>query len=113
MLMVTLCLLGATCARAQALKIVGIGASTCARFNELIGRNPPTERDYVAWAQGFMSGVLIRAPKGVDENLDLLPPTFPLQKQADFLRNFCRNNPNRDYSDGVLDLYRLLRNPSS
>lgn len=112
----TLAVLGVVAAgRAQAetAHIVGIGAASCTRFNEEVARNPPVERDYVAWAQGFMSGVLIRAPAGVDENLDLLPPTYPLQRQADFLRSFCRNNPDRDYSDGVLDLYRLLRNPSS
>ena len=100
-------------AQAKTVKIVGIAATTCAAFSEQVAREPAAERDYVAWAQGFMSGLIIRAPAGVDEELDLLPPTFPLARQMAFLRAYCRDNPGRDYSDGVLDLYRLLRMPPS
>jgi hypothetical protein len=99
----------ATDARAQTVNIVGIGAATCARFNEEIARKPPAERDYFAWAQGFMSGALMRAPQGVDEDLDLLPPSFPLQQQADFLRAFCSENPNLSYMDAVHTLYQRLK----
>src|SRR5215216_5774855 len=80
--------------QAQTVNIVGIGAATCARFKEEITQNPSAERDYLAWAQGFMSGALMRAPQGVDEDLNLLPPSFPLQQQANFLRAFCSENPN-------------------
>ena len=62
-----------TAASAQMVKIVGIGAASCAHFNEEIARDPRSERDYFAWAQGFMSGVLAQAPLGVDEGLDLDP----------------------------------------
>lgn len=109
-------LLGAGTAVAQAqatIKIVGVGATTCSEFNDETSRNPASERDYVAWAQGFMSGLLIRAPAGVDEMLDLLPQSLPLAKQTDFLRTFCRSNPGKDFTDAVTDLYRLLRKPSS
>lgn len=101
--------LTATSARAQVVKIVGIGASSCAVFNEEVARNPPAERDYVAWAQGFMSGALIRAPQGVDENLDLAPMTFPLRQQVEFLHTFCSQNPGQDYLNAVHALYRRLR----
>ena len=53
-----------TCAQAQMVKVVGIGASSCAQFNEEVAGSPSAERDYFAWAQGFMSGVLLRAPTG-------------------------------------------------
>lgn len=96
-------------ARAQVVNIVGIGAVSCARFNEEIARNPQAERDYLAWAQGFMSGALLRAPKGVDEDLDLLPPSFALDKQAAFLRAFCAEKPHQDYSDAVHALYKHLK----
>lgn len=96
-------------AQAGAAKIVGIGASSCARFNQDIPAAPTIERDYFAWAQGFMSGALIRAPRGVDEGLDLAPESFSLQMQADFLRAFCLENPGRDYVDAVHALYRRLR----
>lgn len=99
--------------QAQPVKIAGIGAATCRRFNEDVAHSPNAERDYVAWAQGLMSGILLRAPSGRDEDLDLLPPSCPLQKQADFLRGFFGQNPDRNYMEGLLDLYRLPRGASS
>jgi hypothetical protein len=96
-------------AQAPPAKIVGVGASTCARFNQDIGEAPARERDYLAWAQGFMSGALIRAPEGIDEGLDLAPSSMPLNAQADFLRAFCRKSPDLDYMDAVHALYRQLR----
>lgn len=103
--------LGTGTAQAQSVKIVGIGASTCTRFLQEIDGNPPAEREYFAWAQGYMSGLLIRAPAGKDEDLDLTPPAFPLLKQAAFLRTFCGTNRDADYSDAVNTLYRTLRAP--
>ena len=43
----------------------------------------------------------MRAPAGMDEGLDLLPPTLHLPAQAEFLRTFCRECPERDYMDAV------------
>ncbi|GEP08878.1 hypothetical protein [Methylobacterium gnaphalii] len=96
-------------AQAQVTKIVGIGASPCSRFNQDIGEAPAKERDYLAWAQGFMSGALIRAPEGVDGGLDLTPSSMPLNAQADFLRSFCTKRPDLDFMDAVHALYRHLR----
>ena len=101
-------LLFATPVYAQSVKIVGMGAATCARFMEETERTPATERDYFAWAQGYMSGIIISAPPELDERVDLRPPTFRLQQQADFLRQYCDQNRETDYSDGVLALYRKL-----
>jgi hypothetical protein len=44
--------------RAEAAKatIVGLGATTCLRFNHDVKSNPLLKKDYLAWAQGFMSG---------------------------------------------------------
>ena len=97
-----------TVALTQTANIVGLGAATCKEFNRDVQRNFHIQRDYFAWAQGFMSGILMRAPPGEDEDLELNPPEFPLQKQAEFLRNFCAKNPGKDYSDGVIELYRVL-----
>ena len=98
---------------AETVKIVGLGASSCARFNQEIGENPALQRDYFAWAQGFMSGALIRAPQGVDEGLDLTPPSFPLQEQVDLLRAFCAKNQDQDYMDAARALYHRLRGPKT
>ncbi len=111
-LLVVLMVAGETgSASAQAVKIVGIGATPCAQFTAEIGRTPAAERDFFAWAQGFMSGALIRSPPGVDEGLDLTPPGFPLPRQAEFLRSYCQEHPKQDFMDAVHALYRTLRAP--
>jgi hypothetical protein len=99
--------------QAQNAKIVGLGATSCATFNQEIAHTPASERDYMAWAQGFMSGALMRAPSGVDEGLDLLPPSMPLREQADFLQAYCRSHPEADYMDAAHALYRRLRGPGT
>lgn len=94
-------------------KITGIGATSCVHFNEEVASRPAAQRDYFAWAQGLMSGVLLRAPEGVDEDLDLAPPNMPLNAQAEFVRKFCAANPTLDYLDAVRALYHRLRGPGS
>lgn len=106
-----LCVGLAVPAHAQTAKIVGLGATPCATFIQETAQTPAVERNYIAWAQGFMSGALIRAPSGVDEGLDLLPPSFTLREQADFLRAYCRDYPDQDYMDAAHALYRRLRGP--
>ncbi|MEA1831997.1 hypothetical protein U8607_07855 [Methylobacterium durans] len=105
------CLAIVTEVQAQATKIVVIGATTRERFNQEIAERPVAERDYFAWAQGFMSAALIRAPDGVDKDLDLAPPSMPLNAQADFIRAYCVKNPEQDDMDAVHALYRRLRGP--
>ena len=111
-LLIAALVLGGSAAQAQGVKVVGIGSSSCMRFKQDIAENPAVERDYFAWAQGFMSGALIRAPKGIDDDLDLSPPSFPLLKQVDFLRAFCADHPDRDYLDAARALYRSMRKPA-
>jgi len=101
--------LSASGAEAPTAKIVGLGATTCAQFTNDVMKNPAVQRDYLAWAQGFMSGVLIGRPAGTDEGLDLNPPTFSLLKQLEFLRAHCLQHPTEDFSDAVATLYKRLR----
>lgn len=100
-------------AEAQTVKIVGIGASSCQYFLRETSGRPEVEKNFFAWAQGYMSGLLWRAPPGKDEDLDLMPESYPLLKQVEFLRSFCERNPGADYSDGVTELYLTLRGPPS
>lgn len=100
-------------AEAQSVKIVGIGASSCQYFLRETNGKPEIEKNFFAWAQGYMSGLLLRAPPGKDEDLDLAPDAYPLLKQAEFLRSYCTRNLDADFSDGVNDLYRTLRAPPS
>ena len=98
-------------ANAQQIKIVGIGAANCPQFLRDIAGNTAVERDYFAWAQGYMSGLLIRAPAGNDESLDLTPAHFSLLKQAAFLRAYCAAHVDEYFSDAANELYRTLRAP--
>lgn len=90
-------------------RIVGLGATRCGQFSADVVKNPAVQRDYLAWAQGFMSGILISRPAGVDEGLDLIPSTFPLLKQVEFLREYCWQHSDDSFSDAVVVLYKRLR----
>jgi hypothetical protein len=96
-------------AEPQKAGIVGLGAATCQQFNDDVRSNPTIRRDYLAWAQGFMSGILLGRPPGVDEGLDLSPATFGLVRQLDFLEGHCAGNSSADFADAVEALYKRLR----
>lgn len=89
--------------------VVGLGATTCQRFNDDVRSDPAVRRDYLAWAQGFMSGILLGRPAGVDQGLDLDPPSFGLMRQIEFLQEFCVRNTSNDFADAVEALYKRLR----
>ena len=94
---------------AQTAKIVGLGAVGCMNFIEEVKRNPALQRDYLAWAQGYMSGILVGRPPGTDQGLDLNPATFPLLEQLKFLRDYCSQHPSEGFADAVESLYKRLR----
>jgi hypothetical protein len=93
----------------QTAKIVGLGATTCLQFEDDVKQNAAAQRDYLAWAQGFMSGIILGRPPGIDQGLDLNPSTYPLLKQLEFLREHCVQHPAEDFSDAVEALYKRLR----
>jgi hypothetical protein len=97
--------------RAEAPKanIVGLGAATCQQFNDDVKSYPLIRRDYLAWAQGFMSGILLSRPPGVDQGLDLDPAPFGLVSQLQFLQDQCAKNASMNFSDAVEALYKRLR----
>ncbi len=98
--------------QAQSVKIVGTGSVSCSQYLSQ-SKNPISERDFLNWGQGYMSGLLMRAPSGVDENLDLLPPQYPLLKQLELLKNFCEKHTDKDFSEAVEELYKTLRMSNS
>lgn len=93
----------------RAVKIVGIGAVSCVEFVGDARRSPQILRDYLAWMQGDMSGILIGRPEGVDEGIDLNSQMIPLPKQLEFVRNFCLQWPSASFSDAAEALYKKLR----
>ena len=94
---------------ARTARIVGLGAATCSQFMDDVAANPPMRRDYLAWAQGFMSGIILSRPPGVDQGLDLGPATFGLVAQLRFLEDHCARNGAIDFSAAVEALYKQLR----
>ncbi|CAN5502669.1 hypothetical protein BH10PSE11_BH10PSE11_13060 [soil metagenome] len=96
-------------AEGRTARIVGLGAATCMQFNGDVLSNPTVRRDYLAWAQGFMSGIILSRPPGVDEGLDLNPATFDLVTQLRFLEDHCARNEALDFSEAVEALYKRLR----
>jgi hypothetical protein len=95
--------------QAPPVKIVGIGATTCGEFAREATTNPSTQRQYLAWMQGYMSGIMIGRPPGSDEGIDLTPKSFPLQRQLTFIREYCTASPTHPFADAVETLYKRLR----
>lgn len=56
-----------------------------------------------------MSGILMRAPPGKDERLNLTPAEFPPAAQIVFLEKYCAKHADVDYADAVAVLYKRLR----
>jgi hypothetical protein len=94
---------------ARTARIVGLGATTCRQFMTDAAADPQVRKDYLAWAQGFMSGIILSRPPGVDVGLDLNPPTFGLMAQLQFLEDHCARNETVDFSTAVEALYKRLR----
>ena len=90
-------------------QIVGLGAATCRQFTADAAADPQVRKDYLAWAQGFMSGIVLSRPPGVDVGLDLNPPTFGLMAQLQFLEEHCARHETVDFSSAVETLYKRLR----
>ena len=94
-------------------KIVGIGATTCGEFAREAVDKPPTQRQYLAWMQGYMSGIVIGRPPGVDEGIDLSPKGFPLSAQLAFIRDYCLQSPSSSFADAIEALFNKLRTLSA
>lgn len=95
--------------QARTARIVGLGAATCSQFMADVAANAGMRRDYLAWAQGFMSGIILSRPLDVDQGLDLDPATFGLVAQLRFLEDHCARNGATDFSAAVEVLYKRLR----
>jgi hypothetical protein len=68
-------------------------------------RDAISERIYFAWAQGYMSGILMKTRLGTGDHLDLAPP---VPTQMSFVRQYCAEHEANDYSEAVVALYRRL-----
>lgn len=96
-------------ARAEPVRIVGLGAATCNRFSSDVTKDPAIIAQYYSWAQGYMSAILLTRPAGVDTNLNLNPQSFGPEQQLEYLSNFCGKQKDKEFPDAVQELYKLLR----
>jgi hypothetical protein len=101
-------LAGSSSASPRIVHIIGLGATSCSKFIAEITQRPSLQRDYFAWAQGLMSGVVLVRPPLNGEKLDLVSPSFPLLKQVAFLRQYCEKHPSNGFVDAVRALFRVL-----
>lgn len=112
LMLISVCLLIALSqAEAQAVpeKIVGIGAASCQEFVQESASDPKSERNYLAWMQGYMSGIVIGRPPKTNEGIDLNPKEFTLKAQLTFLRNYCLSAPSAPFAEAVEALFKSLR----
>ena len=86
----------------------GPGATSCLKFALDYTRNPPSEEQYFIWAQGYMSAIVMMASSGIDDDLNLLPPSSSKESQMAVLRSTCAKDPSRSYGYAVRILYRHL-----
>jgi hypothetical protein len=86
----------------------GPGASSCLKFALDYTRNPVSEEQYFIWAQGYMSAIVMMAPGGMDDNLDLMPASYMKDSQKARIRSICAQDPQRSYGHAVRGLYRHL-----
>src|SRR5215217_9717284 len=75
----------------------GLGASSCLRFALDYTRMPRSEEQYFVWAQGYMSAIMMMAPGGIDDDLNLLPASYPKATQMAWIRGVCAQDPQRSY----------------
>ena len=86
----------------------GLGASSCLKFALDYTRSPPSEKQYFIWAQGYMSAIMMMAPSGIDDALNLLPASYPKESQMAWIRSICAQDPQRSYGHAIRVLYRHL-----
>jgi len=86
----------------------GIGASSCLKFALDYTRNPPSEEQYFVWAQGYLSAIVLMAPGGIDDDLDIPQAPDAKASQMASIRSVCAQDPQRSYGHAVRTLYRRL-----
>lgn len=97
---------------AQTPVIAGPGVASCAEFAEGYRRTPgPTEIQFFAWAQGYMSAINLPMRLRNEPTRNLMGISTASQKQH--LRTFCDQRPLSNFELAVRSLYESLpENPA-
>jgi hypothetical protein len=84
--------------------LAGLGAMTCAQFNERVRRDAElAETMQLVWAQGYMSASNVWRTILNERLRDL--SAWPESEQRAHLRRFCEQSPDASFGTAVQDLY--------
>jgi hypothetical protein len=87
--------------------LFGAGVLTCAQFGEEYRRRGDlAELQYFTWAQGFMSAMNSANASEGHPTADLNPRS--IDRQLQWLRQYCDSHPLSSYSLGVALLYHAI-----
>ena len=93
-------------AKADAMLMIGQGATTCATYTAEIQHTPTRAMNYLAWSHGYMSAINARNTT-TDTSVDL-SSSLDTRARNQFLREFCVANPDKLFVFGVMELMSLL-----
>lgn len=99
---------GPAVAQRAIIKIVGVGATPCRLFLKEAATGSQSQRDYLAWAQGYMSGLVSGSASPRYDRVDLSSDRVSLVRQLEYLRRECEGNPDQSFADVVEALFRFL-----
>jgi hypothetical protein len=92
-------------ADAEGYFMMGAGAQTCAVLIKRQSQSSePILPTWFAWAQGYMSGINRSANSGTFRDMSAIP--LPDQKRA--IRDYCAENPQANFRDGVAALFAKM-----
>ena len=85
---------------------IGVGARSCSEFSaDYSNSTEIAELAYISWMQGYLTGVNIFLTASSEDALDLHPGKKDSDWFFSYVREFCADNPLRDFSDGVIQLF--------
>lgn len=94
---------------AKPFEMAGMGNIRCSEFVQALERDEKTTMPaFFSWAQGFLTALnLSRSQRNLSTRL-LGSDDFSLDKQFDFLMNYCTDNPERSFMAASINLYKQL-----
>ena len=95
-------------AHGDSMLMVGRGGAACSFFLQESSSNHTWGFVYYSWAEGYMSAINVR---NTNSNSDINLSVASLQgpQQLEFLKDYCKKNPDQTFAIAVMNLYSELR----
>lgn len=103
-----LCVSDASAEQIKTSREAGVGAIACSQFTADIARDPNMEKDYLSWAQGFMSSFNLLMLSEGSMSRDLSGTS--VDEQRSYIKQYCGTHPGEEYSVAVMKLLATLPN---